>query len=83
MPTILVIDDNPAVGTALNLLFSLHDIHTLHAESPSAGLELLARTQVELVIQDMNFEADTTSGDEGTALFHQIRARHPDLPVSW
>ena len=81
MPTILVIDDNPAVGTALDVLFSLHDIDTIHAESPRAGLDLLARRQVDLVIQDMNFEADTTSGDEGTALFHQIRARHPDLPV--
>ncbi len=37
MPTILVIDDNPAVGTALDVLFSLHDIDTLHAESPEAG----------------------------------------------
>ena len=81
MSTILVIDDNRAVSTALDLLFSLHDIHTLHAESPREGLELLQREQVDLVIQDMNFEADTTSGDEGTALFHQIRARHPDLPV--
>ena len=81
MSTILVIDDNRAVSTALDVLFSLHDIHTLHAESPREGLELLQREQVDLVIQDMNFEADTTSGDEGTALFHQIRTRHPDLPV--
>jgi len=81
MSTILVIDDNLAVSTALDVLFSLHDIHTLHAESPREGLDLLQREQVDLVIQDMNFEADTTSGDEGTALFHQIRARHPDLPV--
>ena len=81
MPTILVIDDNPAVGTALDLLFSLHDIRTLHAESPREGLDQLARAQVDLVIQDMNFEADTTSGDEGVALFHRIRERHPDLPV--
>jgi DNA-binding NtrC family response regulator len=29
----------------------------------------------------MNFEADTTSGAEGEALFREIRARHPDLPV--
>jgi len=36
---------------------------------------------VDLVVQDMNFHADTTSGDEGIALFAQIRARHPDLPV--
>ena len=81
MSNILVIDDNRAVSTALEVLFSLHDIHALHAESPREGLELLQREQVDLVIQDMNFEADTTSGDEGTALFHQIRARHPDLPV--
>jgi len=33
------------------------------------------------VIQDMNFTEDTTSGEEGEALFQQIRARHPDLPV--
>jgi DNA-binding NtrC family response regulator len=29
----------------------------------------------------MNFSADTTSGEEGVALFHAIRACHPDLPV--
>ena len=81
MSTILVIDDNRAVSTALDVLFSLHDIHTLHAESPREGLDLLQREQVDLVIQDMNFEADTTSGDEGTALFHELRTRHPDLPV--
>ncbi|MFN7136495.1 MAG: sigma-54-dependent transcriptional regulator, partial [Thermomonas sp.] len=81
MPTILVIDDNPAIATALDVLFSLHDIHTLGAASPEAGLALLEQAPVDLVIQDMNFVADTTSGDEGVALFHQIRARHPDLPV--
>ena len=81
MPTILVIDDNPSVATALDLLFSLHDLRCLRAETPLAGLDLLARADVDLVIQDMNFHADTTSGDEGVALFHDIRQRHPDLPV--
>ncbi|MEJ7745334.1 MAG: sigma-54 dependent transcriptional regulator [Luteimonas sp.] len=81
MPTILIIDDNPAVATALDVLFSLHDIATLRAESPAAGLDLLQRERVDLVIQDMNFLADTTSGEEGTALFHAIRERQPDLPV--
>jgi DNA-binding NtrC family response regulator len=81
MPTILVIDDNPAVATALEVLFSLHDIATLRAETPQAGLALLHAESVDLVIQDMNFSADTTSGAEGTALFGEIRTRHPDLPV--
>ncbi|MDE2407455.1 MAG: sigma-54-dependent Fis family transcriptional regulator [Xanthomonadaceae bacterium] len=81
MPTILVIDDNPSVGTALDVLFSLHDIRTLCAQSPEQGLDMLAREPVDLVIQDMNFVADTTSGEEGVALFHAIRKAHPDLPV--
>ncbi|WP_028919421.1 sigma-54-dependent transcriptional regulator [Pseudoxanthomonas suwonensis] len=81
MSTILVIDDNPAVATALEVLFSLHDLSTVHAASPEAGLALLDSEPVDLVIQDMNFTADTTSGDEGRALFAAIRERHPDLPV--
>ena len=81
MPTILVIDDNPAVATALEMLFSLHDIDTLTAGDPQSGLATLAARAVDLVVQDMNFAADTTSGEEGQALFREIRARHPDLPV--
>lgn len=81
MPSLLIIDDNPAVATALEVLFSLHDISTLHAQTPEAGLAMLQNESVDLVIQDMNFTEDTTSGDEGVALFAQIRARHPDLPV--
>ncbi|MBN8728225.1 MAG: sigma-54-dependent Fis family transcriptional regulator [Xanthomonadales bacterium] len=81
MRTILVIDDNPAVGTALDLLFGLRDIRTLVAGSPEEGLEVLRREAVGLVIQDMNFSADTTSGQEGVELFRAIRGRHPDLPI--
>ncbi len=81
MPTVLIIDDNAAVAIALEVLFSLHDIDALRASSPDEGLALLAANSVDLVIQDMNFTADTTSGEEGTALFKEIRRRHPDLPV--
>lgn len=42
MPTVLVIDDNPAVATALEVLFSLHELRTLRALSPREGLALLA-----------------------------------------
>ena len=81
MPTILVIDDNRAVSTALEVLFSLHDIDTLHAESPAAGLALLREQPVDLVIQDMNFSEDTTSGLEGEQLFADLRNEWPDMPV--
>ena len=81
MPTILVIDDSPAVATALEVLFSLRDLRTVIASSPQVGLAMLAREPVDVVIQDMNFRADTTSGEEGVALFRAIRARLPELPV--
>ncbi len=81
MPTVLIIDDNTSVITALEVLFSLHDIDTLRATSPQQGLSLLQDNAIDLVLQDMNFTEDTTSGEEGIALFKQIRQRYPDLPV--
>ncbi len=81
MPTVLVIDDNPAVSTALEVLFSLRDMRTLAADSPAAGLAVLEREPIDVVIQDMNFRADTTSGEEGAELFRTIRKRFPDMPV--
>ena len=81
MRTVLIIDDNPAVGEALSLLLSLHDIRPLVAPTPEDGLATLARQSVDVVIQDMNFTADTTSGEEGVELFRTIRQRHADLPV--
>jgi len=79
--TVLVIDDNATVGTALKLLFNLHDIETRVATSPEDGLAALQAETIDLVIADMNFTADTTSGEEGITLFQAIRARHADLPI--
>ena len=79
MRTVLVIDDNPAVAEALKLLFGLYEIRTLAATTPAEGLAA-ARGGVDLVIADMNFSADTTSGDEGVALFRALRAEQPICP---
>ena len=81
MRTVLVIDDDAAIVSALRLLFELRDIQTLGANSPQAGLDSLAVSAVDLVIADMNFTADTTSGAEGVVLFRAIRDRCPDLPI--
>ncbi len=81
IPTVLVIDDNRSIAVALEVLLSLHEIETLSAAAPEEGLALLDSHGADLVIQDMNFAADTTSGAEGTELFRRIRERHPDLPV--
>ena len=81
MRTVLVIDDDAAIVSALRLLLELRDIQTLSADSPQAGLDSLAMSAADLVIADMNFTADTTSGAEGVVLFRAIRDRFPDLPI--
>jgi DNA-binding NtrC family response regulator len=81
MQRVLIIDDNADVAKALEIALSLHDVETRYAQSPAAGLDLIRREQVDLVIQDMNFSRDTTSGLEGVELFHQIRDLDPDLPI--
>ncbi|HEY7739613.1 MAG TPA: response regulator, partial [Steroidobacteraceae bacterium] len=76
--SVLVIDDSEAVRTALDVLLSMHGARVIGAESAAAGLDALSRTPVDLVVQDMNFRREATSGEEGVALFRQIRAQYPE-----
>ncbi|MFZ0498904.1 MAG: sigma-54 dependent transcriptional regulator [Steroidobacteraceae bacterium] len=78
---ILVIDDNEAVRTALDVLMALHGARVIGAGSPVEGLTLLENEPVDLVIQDMNFRREATSGEEGVQLFHEIRKGHEDVPI--
>jgi len=81
MGHILVVDDNTAVCTALSILFELHELDVEYVGSPQAAVERVARGGIDLVVQDMNFSSDTTSGEEGVALFGELRRIDPDLPV--
>ncbi len=81
MPRLLIIDDNEGVCSALSMLFHLHGLETVAANSQQAGLDILEHHEIHLVIQDMNFTADTTSGDEGKVLFDKIRSLFPDMPI--
>jgi DNA-binding NtrC family response regulator len=78
---VLIIDDNPDIAKALEVALGLHGIETCYAEGPEQGLEMVRDQAVDLVIQDMNFTRDTTSGAEGVELFHQIREQDADLPI--
>jgi DNA-binding NtrC family response regulator len=79
--TVALVDDNPGVLTALEVLLGLNGHRVLTARSPDEALALLKVEQIDVLIQDMNFSRDTTSGVEGIELFSRIRALEPDLPV--
>jgi DNA-binding NtrC family response regulator len=78
---VLVVDDNEAVRIAFDVLLSLHGARVVSAASPAQALAALDQGNVDLVIQDMNFRREATSGAEGIALFREIRARVPELPI--
>ena len=81
MTKILVVDDNPAIVAALELLFDLDGMSVVAARSPEGALEVLGREDIAVVLQDMNFARDTTSGEEGVELMREIRRIDPQLPI--
>jgi DNA-binding NtrC family response regulator len=78
---VLAVDDESAVVHALGVLFEIHDIPFLGAGSPDEAMQCLAGGEIGVVVQDMNFGPDKTSGEEGIRLFRRIRETHPRLPV--
>ena len=81
MDKILIVDDTPAVLQALSLLLEIHGYEVITTTSPEQAVQYVDQLRVSLVIQDMNFTADTTSGEEGKALFYAMRALNPHLPI--
>ncbi len=81
MNLILVIDDNQGIAKALDVLLSIYDLTMLHARTPEEGLFVLEENDIDLIIQDMNFSEDTTSGEEGIMLFNRIQSLYPEIPV--
>ncbi len=81
MLPVLIIDDNDAICTALQVLFDIHDIECMTASSPDEGVALAGQTRFGAIIQDMNFTEDSTSGDEGVVLFRRLRSIDPTVPI--
>ena len=78
---ILVSDDQVDVLEAIRLLLKGAGHHTETADSPRAALALAEQSSFDLVLMDMNYSRDTTSGDEGLALLDQLLARNGGVPV--
>src|SRR5450432_4525476 len=81
MLKVLIVDDQPAVRTSLEVLFELHGFESLTAKTPEEALDLVAREDIGAVIQDMNFTQHDTSGVNGVALFRAMRELDADLPI--
>jgi sigma-B regulation protein RsbU (phosphoserine phosphatase) len=78
---ILIADDQPDVLRALCLLLKGHGYTTETVTSPSDLLEALQRSEFDLLLMDLNYARDTTSGREGLDLLARLKAMESVPPI--
>lgn len=79
--TILAVDDNADVLTSLRLLLKQH-FATIHTEAnPEAIPAMLKQTRYDVILLDMNFTKDVSSGAEGFEWLSRIHAIDPNVAV--
>jgi DNA-binding NtrC family response regulator len=78
---VLVVDDDPTICAALQILFESHGLESMTAQTPTEALRLVAAHDFGAVVQDMNFTRESTSGQEGVDLFRAIKHLEPELPT--
>lgn len=80
-PRVLIADDQPDVLEALRLLLKGHGFVTEAVASPMALLEAIAQREFDLVLMDLNYARDTTSGREGLDLLAQLQTIDSAPPI--
>lgn len=79
--TILVVDDNPGILTAVKICLDGVFEKVITQQNPDALLATLSQEPVDVVLLDMNFGLGVNSGQEGLVWLRAIRKRHADIPV--
>jgi DNA-binding NtrC family response regulator len=78
---ILIADDQADVLEALRFLLKAEGFSIEATASPSAVLNALQTRDYDVLIADLNYTRDTTSGQEGLDLLARIQQIDPTLPV--
>jgi DNA-binding NtrC family response regulator len=78
---ILIADDQADVREALLLLFKTEGYASEAVDSPERVLEQVRKEEFALVLMDLNYSRDTTSGQEGLELLSRIQELDTALPV--
>jgi DNA-binding NtrC family response regulator len=80
-PRVLIADDQRDVLEALRLLLKGEGYEVQSATSPSAVISALEASDFDVVLIDLNYTRDTTSGREGLDLLTRIRNIDETIPV--
>ncbi len=80
-PRVLIADDQPDLLDALRLLLKGEGMQMETVTSPEAALAELSTHPYDLLLMDLNYTGDTTSGTEGMDLLSRVQAIDSSLPV--
>jgi DNA-binding NtrC family response regulator len=78
---VLVADDQPHILEAVELLLQPQGIQVDCVRSPQLLLEALGQSDYDVLLIDLNYTRDTTSGKEGLDLLARLKEIDPRLPV--
>ena len=78
---ILIADDQPDVLEALRLLLKGEGYQTESASSPQGVMAALETRAFDLLLMDLNYTRDTTSGQEGLDLLTRLQSADASLPI--
>jgi DNA-binding NtrC family response regulator len=78
---ILIADDQSEILSALSFICSAEGYHTTCAESPEAAIAALGKSEFDLLLMDMNYHQDRTTGQEGLDLLRRVQQIDPSLPA--
>jgi DNA-binding NtrC family response regulator len=78
---ILIADDDINIIASLKYVLADEGFDIVAVTTPRAAIENLKTTQVDLILLDMNFQQDTTSGAEGLKLVAGITALELNVPI--
>ena len=81
MARILIADDHADIRDALRLLLKGEGFAVAAVESPAAARREQEARPPDLLLMDLNYQRDTTSGAEGLSLLAEVLAADPHLPV--
>lgn len=79
--TVLIVDDDPDVLTAVKLLLKPETQEIITEKNPENLNSLLQRNQVDLVLLDMNFNSAINTGNEGIYWLRKIKEWKPNVSV--
>lgn len=79
--TIVVVDDNPAILTALRICLDSTFERVITLASPDSLPATLQQEKASIVLMDMNFTLGMNTGQEGLTWLRTLRHLHPQLPV--